>query len=609
VTGAKIAFRFYTAAKQLLSLPAFWNGDASLKELAKWENPVGAIIAWNWAMKNLPGFSKRWQSRQVGDVRLMDTDSDYAFWRNNMVRALSRGGMWANALVDGMTVAMGARAVYETHKKRYLRNGYSEEQAEKRAMQDAAISYNSSQQSSENAFLSSLQLDRTWWSTLMTVFRSASMGYQRRLTTGLRNLKNRMKKGYKAESIEFMKKQMMRDGIDEATAEKAARRTYRWGGLRSMADVFVFGLVLPFFWNLGPYALYLLMGDDDDEKKDMLKDAAVHSLFGPVEGLTGGQAMSEIGNTWAGYLMSDNDKSLLNALRYHDYLSMPLGSDLQQIFNEAGTDSMAAWTDAFNLLVQAGIGVNPETFTDAWVAIADACDGDPQTTKEFALCFMRVMQVPQTQVDKLFVDELGMTARDAQKLNAMEMADRYAKYKKFRNAPLLNWAYSADESQKVAEKYRKRFLDNMQERMERLNDEQLEWNFANHNDSERRKATGKAYAKGKGVKDTAGQKPASNWKPETRRSQLKYQRLRDWTDLAEDVLLDTAIEQAKNRGDEEKLKALRDAKKELTEIKRGKHTETWDIDGLGDGSAEDDKAIMEELRARRKELLRELGVI
>ncbi len=608
VTGAKIAFRFYTAAKQLLSLPAFWNGDASLLELVKWENPVGAIIAWNWAMKNLPGFSKRWQSRQVGDVRLMDTDSDYAFWRNNMVRALSRGGMWANALVDGMTVAMGARAVYETKKNRYLRNGYSEEQAEKRAMQDAAINYNSSQQSSENAFLSSLQLDRTWWSTLMTVFRSASMGYQRRLTTGLRNLKNRMKKGYKAESIEFMKKQMMRDGIDEATAEKAARRTYRWGGLKSMADVFVFGLVLPFFWNLGPYALYLLMGDDDDEKEDMLKDAAVHSLFGPVEGLTGGQAMSEIGNTWAGYLMSDNDKSLLNALRYHDYLSMPLGSDLQQIFNEAGTDSMAAWTDAFNLLVQAGIGVNPETFTDAWVAIADACDGDPQTTKEFALCFMRVMQVPQTQTDKLFI-ELGMTAKDAQKLNAMEMADRYARYKKFRNAPLLNWAYNPDESQKVAEKYRNRFLDNMQERMERLNDEQLEWNFANPNDSERRKATGKVYAKGKGVKDTAGQKPASNWKPETRRSQLKYQRLRDWTDLAEDVLIDTAIDQAKNRGDDERLKALQDAKKELTEFKRGKHTETWDIDGLGDGSAENDKAIMEELRARRKELLRELGVI
>ena len=609
VTGAKIAFRFYTAAKQLLSLPAFWNGDAGLKELAKWENPVGAIIAWNWAIKNLPGFSKRWQSRQVGDVRLMDTDSDYAFWRNNMVRALRRGGMWANALVDGMTVAMGARAVYETRKRRYLRNGYSEEQAEKRAMQDAAINYNSSQQSSENAFLSSLQLDRTWWSTLMTVFRSASMGYQRRLTTGLRNLKNRMKKGYKAESIEFMKKQMVRDDIDEATAEKAARRTYRWGGLKSMADVFVFGLVLPFFWNLGPYALYLLMGDDDDEKKDMLKDAAVHSLFGPVEGLTGGQAMSEIGNTWAGYLMSDNDKSLLNALRYHDYLSMPLGSDLQQIFNEAGTDSMAAWTDAFNLLVQAGIGVNPETFTDAWVAIADACDGDPQTTKEFALCFMRVMQVPQTQTDKLFVDELGMTARDAQKLNAMEMAERYARYKKFRNAPLLNWAYSPDESQKVAEKYRKRFLDNMQERMERLDDEQLGWNFENPNDSERREAVGKVYAKGKGVQDSAGKKPASNWKPETRRSQLKYQRLRDWTDLAEDVLLDTAIEQAKNRGDDEKLKALRDAKKELTEIKRGKHTETWDVNGLGDGSAEDDKEIMDELRARRKELLRELGVI
>ena len=154
-----------------------------------------------------------------------------------------------------------------------------------------------------------------------------------------------------------------------------------------------------------------------------------------------------------------------------------------------------------------------------------------------------------------------------------------------------------------------RFLDNMQERMERLDDEQLGWNFENPNDSERRKAVGKVYAKGKGVQDSAGKKPASNWKPETRRSQLKYQRLRDYNDLAEDVLLDVAIDQAKNRGDGETEKALRDAKKELTEIKRGKHTKTIDINGLGDGSADDDKAIMEELRARRKEILREHGVI
>ena len=239
-TTSCISFRTYTALKQLLSMPAFWNGDASLKELAKFTNPVGAYKAWNWAMENLPGFSKRWESRQVGDVRLMDTDSDYGFWRNRKVRQINRAGMFANASIDALTVAMGANAVFKTRKKRYLDFGYSEEQAERRALQDASISYNSSQQSSENAFLSGIQLDRTWWTTTMTIFRSASMGYQRRLLTALRNLKYRARSGYKDESIEFMRKQMVRDGLSEEQALRAAQRIYNQGTWRSLADMAIF---------------------------------------------------------------------------------------------------------------------------------------------------------------------------------------------------------------------------------------------------------------------------------------------------------------------------------------------------------------------------------
>ena len=190
----------------------------------------------------------------------------------------------------------------------------------------------------------------------------------------------------------------------------------------------------------------------------------------------------------------------------------------------------------------------------------------------------------------------------------MEMADRYAKYKRRKNDPLSYITHSEDE-QNIYEKYRKRFLDNMKERMMKMDEEQLNWNFDNPNDSERRKAVGKVYSKQNDVKGSAWNKPGSNWKPETRRAHLKYQRNQTWEDLVEDTMLDLMIQQAENRGDNETAKALRDGKKKLTEIKHGKHTKTIDINGLGEGGAEEDKAIMEELRARRKEILREYGIL
>lgn len=609
-TGGAIAFRFNTALKQLLSLPAFWS-DASADQLLLYQtNPIGNFVAWKWAMQNLPGFSKRWQSRQVGDTRLMDTDMDWKLWRNKYMKYINRGGMLANAFVDAVTVASGAKAVYETKKRRYKSIGYSDEQAERKALQDAAISYNGSQQSSESGFVSEMQVDRTFLNNMLTIFRNSPFSYGRKMTTGLRELKKRLRPGYKSDFVEAEAKKMEREGIPEDKAKKAARRLYRFGGLHAMFDVFNYGYLLSFLWTvLGGSAWYLLFGEDDEKKEEIIKDGTRRTWFAPLEGFTGGNTFADKGSLLWKYATDEDgaEKALQDFVNW-SWFTTPMEGETDNFLRDVRFDEQKAMWDVLSLAIQANLGFKPETFTDGVAAIVDYCDGDPQTSKEFLLCFMRVMQVPQSQTDNVYIDELGMTAKDAQKLNAMEMADRYAKYKRRKNDPLSYITHSDDED-KIFEKYRNRFLDNMQERMERLDDEQLGWNFENPNDSERRKAVGKVYAKGKGVQDSAGKKPASNWKPETRRSQLKHQRLRDYNDLAEDVLLDVAIDQAKNRGDGETEKALRDAKKELTEIKRGKHTKTIDINGLGDGSADDDKTIMEELRARRKEILQEYGII
>ena len=104
---------------------------------------------------------------------------DWKAWRSRIVEIASMIGMSPNAFVDALTVAMGAHAMYQSRYAKYKRWGFDEATADKRAKQDATILYNSTQQSSEGAFLSPMQVDRSWLSVLFTVFRNSSMSYTR----------------------------------------------------------------------------------------------------------------------------------------------------------------------------------------------------------------------------------------------------------------------------------------------------------------------------------------------------------------------------------------------------------------------------------------------
>ena len=452
VTGAKIAFRVYTALKQFLSAPAFISDsrpDILMKNMA---NPMGA---WNWAMENLPLFEKRWKSRQAGDSRLMATESDWKVWKTKAVEIAGRIGMTPNAFVDAVTVSIGARSIYETKYRQYLDYGYSEEQADAKAKQDATVLFNESQQSNEAAFLSQMQVDRTVASTLFTVFRNSSMGYQRMYVDALRNLGRMMKKGYKEESIEYMKKQMMRDGLTEEQAQRAAEKIYRRSFTKNATQAFTFGFLVQFAWNLGPVAVYLLLGDDDDEKKDMLMDAAVRAAVGgPVEGLTAGPLVSGLlGNAAMGEKLSEVGG-----------IQLPAVSDLETLKTLWDTERYRGLNDLFNIVVQSGIGVNPQTFTDVITAVVDACNGDLETSKEVMFAVLRILQVPQSQIDKLYLEEMDITADEAYDMTVQEFAERYAKYKMVRNAPLTKGLYPEEDAKAREEKYIKRFLQDMRER-------------------------------------------------------------------------------------------------------------------------------------------------
>jgi N12 class adenine-specific DNA methylase len=464
VTAAKVSFRMFTALKQLLSAPSYAPEVSTRAILKSIVNPYGDF---KWCMENLPIFRERWHSRISGDPRLLKSDMDWKMWRSRVMELSSRIGMTPNAFVDAVTVSIGAKAMYETRLKQYIKEGYPTDAAEKRAMQDAAILFNQTQQSSESPFLSTMQVDRSWLSVLFTVFRNSAMSYTRQEFDAVRNLKRNLTPGQRAKSIEFMTKQILRDwnvdpesatDVERDKAEGAAKKRFRKQIKKDVIRLATFGFILEMAWNLGSYLPYIIFGDDEDEKDKMWDDAITHAYFGSVEGLSGGDVLSSFGNMWANGEWNRNQLSK----------DMPLASDINSIANKfIGGKNAEGINDIINLLVQMGVGMNPQSITDAAIAITDACGDDPALSHEAAIFVMRVLQVPQSQLDKLYFDEIGLNGEEASKLTPQQLAARYAEYKVKRGTPLAPWSWGDEER---LGKYEELAKDRMTERLESRGD-------------------------------------------------------------------------------------------------------------------------------------------
>lgn len=212
VTLSKIAFNPMPAIKQLLSLPAFF-GEVKpqyvMQSLLR-----GGVADVKWAWENLPNYRKRVKSRMIGDYYLRDSEFEkkggivgLLQTAGDKLEGFAKRGMIPNIGIDAWTIAVGAYGAYRTAKDKYIRWGMSEEKAEERAKQDATLCYNKSQQSSEGPFMSKVQIDHTFFSTMMMLFRNAATSYTRETHASLRNLK-RLVSG--EVDYEYMAKQILR---------------------------------------------------------------------------------------------------------------------------------------------------------------------------------------------------------------------------------------------------------------------------------------------------------------------------------------------------------------------------------------------------------------
>lgn len=453
-TGACIAIRLNTALKQLLSYPAF-APDANLARLMYNVTPWRARACWKWAMVNMPAFQRRWQSRQAGNDILRAWKHDWDWTRTDFVQKVQRAGITPNAFIDALTVAMGSEAIYQSKLKGYLKDGFSRDEAHRRAVQDAEILFNLSQQSSELPYLSLLQNDRSYLTTCITNFRNSPMSYLRQSIQSKRELAN-MVKG-KDVQIEFETKKGVREGLTPEQAKARAERKYKRNWVRNFFKSTTFDYILPALWAFGLSGMwYCIFGDDDEKKKQYAEDAMKRGMLGGLEGFTFGGTMPDFM-----YGLATGDKPQLDE---ETSPAMGLITDMANLYSNGKTERAA--NEMINTMIALGVGVNPQVLEDGVVAGMDFFGQDEKIARDWALLFMRVLSCPQSQMDQVYFDELGMDAREAQSKSPAELAERYATYKARRANFATLWAYDDDRWQsEVKATWRKKFETEAKKRL------------------------------------------------------------------------------------------------------------------------------------------------
>lgn len=461
-TGA-ISLRISTAIKQVLSHPAYWTELTDPRFLAEYaKNLIMPRRAVKWALKNLPLLEKRWHSRAAGDTRILDNEDNWRYWHNHVVEWATRIGMSPNGFIDMITCAQGAKAYYEMKVREYEQTGMSREDADKRAKLDAEIFYNETQQSSEGAFIAPIQKDRSWEAITFSLFNNSNFAYQRRAVEHLHQLKQQIMHKDNIMKMQTRIYERMYNMTEEDAKQKASK-DFKHNVARNIIGIAIFGYIIQQIWRIGGNWLYMLAGDDKEEKKKIAEDASLGGgLATPVRGLIGGREI----------------EILLDAIRSGSNLaqnnSTPAGQAIGNILKDVQYEQWGQMiNDIVDTAVGMGTGILPSTIVNMALGIYDAVhahtDGDAnndlETLREIILAAGRVFSVPQSQLDKIYIDEFGCTGEELKnafssgnrkRMNAL--VERYIDYHNKRRLPLTGGhTFSEEQDDKLYDRNEKRF--------------------------------------------------------------------------------------------------------------------------------------------------------
>ena len=467
VAVAKISGRLWTAIKQSQSATVFLPECDFTRFVKNGVNPYGS---WKWAMENIPDFRKRVENMTYGDVKLrqyLDELEKYHDW----TKVISKLGMAPNILVDGVTCAVGARSVYETEVNRLTKLGYPKEKAEEKAYYKAVAAYNKTQQSSGGMYLSPMQVDRTYASAALSLFKNANYAYGRMQIEACRGLARTYDfwgGKHKTALIESMTRQIMEeDGLDENTARAIAKATYNRTFRQSIGRLINFATLVPISWALYKVLPYLLTGDDDDKKKDMIEEAV---LKGFATSLSDNYVIPFASNILNAGLKVEDGKPTFDpeVFRYQNLYINPATSDLANIYSMVGNQKWYSVANKLGMLgVQSLIGFNPETVGALYQALSEADYDNGNTAKEWQIGILKAISAPEESIRELYMDELGLKSGDIKKIPLAELEKRYAERQINRDNLLSQVFMDAETFNGYVDKYQKSFEKKIKDKMDK----------------------------------------------------------------------------------------------------------------------------------------------
>lgn len=467
IAVAKISGRLWTAIKQSQSATVFLPECDFTRFVKNGVNPYGS---WKWAMENIPDFRKRVENMTYGDVKLRQYLDELEKW-HDWTKTISKIGMAPNILVDGITCAVGARSVYETEVNRLTKLGYPKEKAEEKAYYKAVAAYNKTQQSSGGMYLSPMQVDRTYVSAALSLFKNANYAYGRMQIEAFRGLARTYDfwgGKHKTTLIESMTRQIMEeDGLDENTARAIAKATYNRTFRQSIGRLINFATLVPVSWALYKVLPYLLTGDDDDKKKDMIEEAV---LKGFATSLSDNYVIPFASNILNAGLKVEDGKPTFDpeVFRYQNLYINPATSDLANIYSMVGNQKWYSVANKLGMLgVQSLIGFNPETVGALYQALSEADYDNGNTAKEWQIGILKAISAPEESIRELYMDELGLKSGDIKKIPLAELENRYAERQINRDNLLSQIGMDAETFNGYVDKYQKSFEKKIKDKMDK----------------------------------------------------------------------------------------------------------------------------------------------
>ena len=304
LVGANIAFRIGTAIKQTTSVPAFlaYTTDKMFladfgKNLVKGYGGnilgiIGGSVAketlvermdagkWSgftkdfkWAMDNIPSFRNR---ISVGDMGNEILNMDHNTFRAKVMQH----GMYANQMVDATTCLVGIKAVYDYNMRKAtkeINKLYDEgritaeerdkrlEEAHRTACMEADVCYNSSQQSSNEAFLSPTQASNAFFYKALMAYKNSPISYARHAILAVKDL-GRVAANYN-KMVDTYANTFEMAGMTQDEALKAAKARVGKRAWEAMNRLSMYTLVLGGLWQVAGKGVFgFWMSDEQKEE-------------------------------------------------------------------------------------------------------------------------------------------------------------------------------------------------------------------------------------------------------------------------------------------------------------------------------------------------------